>query len=369
MKKITILFLALTAVAGTWLRAESADLNHFKNLTAYSADSGFRLVFAFEGEPEEKVRFLEKSFEIDFGSSTISPAKKVYEINRAGISDVTAYQSDPQTVRIKIKSTGDMKEFRKRLSLKRHDEKFIVNVAAHPPAVMLKQPRPEKPVANKGAVEELSASLSDIGKSATSQNEKPDEAMDGFLDYSEPSVSALPSFGESMLKVGGALAIVLALAFFLALGTKKYLLGGADAIGMKRQVKVLSNHFIGVKKSVTLVEIGGEILALGVTNDNINLLARYDDPEKIEKIMLNHRLPEKPTGFFKKLPFMSRVSKKTKPVANDFSRKIESYAKTLEENDAQKNSEKPPTRKEELLSSATEVITSRLRAMENRQGR
>jgi len=369
--------LALAAVAGTWLRAESANLNRFKNLTAYSVSGDFRLVFAFEGKPKEKVRFLEKSVEIVFSDATVSPAEKIYEINRAGISGVTVYQSDPQTVRINIKSGGDMKEFRKRLSLKRQDGKFIVNVAAPPPAAApkqiaeknLKKPaQTEKPVTGKNVVEELTASLSNIGRSSTPQDEKPDETIDGFLNYEKPSVSQLPSFGESMVKVGGALAIVLALALFLALGARKYLLGGAGGVGIKRQVQVLSNHFIGVKKSVTLVEIGGEILALGVTNENINLLARYDAPEKIERIMLNHRLPDKPMGIFKKLPFINRVSGRKKPAQSDFSRKIENYAKSLEENDSQKNSKKQPT-KEELLSNAAKVITSRLRAMENKPGR
>jgi flagellar protein FliO/FliZ len=51
-----------------------------------------------------------------------------------------------------------------------------------------------------------------------------------------------------------------------------------------RLVKVLGNTYIGVKKQVSLVEIPGSVLVLGLSSDNISLLAKIDDKEILENL-------------------------------------------------------------------------------------
>ena len=48
-------------------------------------------------------------------------------------------------------------------------------------------------------------------------------------------------------------------------------------------IRVLGNTYIGVKKQISLVEIPGAVLVLGLSSDNISLLAKIDD----EKILGN----------------------------------------------------------------------------------
>ncbi len=188
-----------------------------------------------------------------------------------------------------------------------------------------------------------------------------------FLNYSDPEVPALPSFGKSLVKIGGALAVVLAMVLLLAFTAKKYLSGMETAMGAKKQLKVLSNHFIGVKKSVTLVELAGEVLVLGVTSDNINLLARYDDPEKIERIKFTHRLPDRPMGIFKRLPIFSRASGKRDGKNPAFAKQVEASARAMNEMEDKKAAERKSA-KETLISEAVYSIASRLRALENTTG-
>jgi flagellar protein FliO/FliZ len=60
---------------------------------------------------------------------------------------------------------------------------------------------------------------------------------------------------------------------------------GSQTRGSKgRLIKVLGNTYIGVKKQIALVEIPGAVLVLGVSNDNISLLARIDDDETLENL-------------------------------------------------------------------------------------
>ncbi|MDY6791186.1 MAG: flagellar biosynthetic protein FliO [Thermodesulfobacteriota bacterium] len=48
-----------------------------------------------------------------------------------------------------------------------------------------------------------------------------------------------------------------------------------------RMIKVLESSYIGVKKNISLVEIPGAILVLGITNDHISLLSKIENQEVI----------------------------------------------------------------------------------------
>ena len=224
-------------------------------------------------------------------------------------------------------------------------------------------PMPDS-LARETAASELKAALSDVSLSVAA-DKKPVKGL--FADYSEPEVPEVPSLGESLVKVGGALAVVLAMVLILAFAAKRYLSGAKSALSAQKQLTVLSTHFIGVKKSVTLVEIAGEVLALGVTNENINLLARYDDPEKIEQIKMTHRLPDKPLGVFKKLPGFSKISGAKGGKKRAFIKEVESRTRAMNEREKELAGKRDAAR-EELVSKAAGTIASRHRKLEKAAG-
>ncbi|MEE8484843.1 MAG: flagellar biosynthetic protein FliO, partial [Nitrospinota bacterium] len=177
----------------------------------------------------------------------------------------------------------------------------------------------------------------------------------------------IPSLGEAVVKVGSALAIVLALVLIVSFGARKYLNAMEGSLGSKKQLKVLSSHHIGVKKTVTIIELAGEILVLGVANESINLLARYTDEDKIEELRFAHRLPDRPNGMFKRLPFLSGIKKIKQKVNPAFAKKVASYVdsmktetmKTSKESDTANDG----TSKDEMVSSVAASIAAHLRAM------
>ena len=53
---------------------------------------------------------------------------------------------------------------------------------------------------------------------------------------------------------------------------------------MPKNVRVVETRFLGPKKSLVLVEVGGEYLLLGSTNDGISLIKQVDMIESVEVI-------------------------------------------------------------------------------------
>lgn len=92
-----------------------------------------------------------------------------------------------------------------------------------------------------------------------------------------------PEFIYAAIKMIIVLGLLLG-GLILALHFVKRLTGRRDGQTKGRMIRVLANTYLGVKKSVSLVEVPGCVLVLGVTADRINLLARIDDPDTLETL-------------------------------------------------------------------------------------
>jgi flagellar biogenesis protein FliO len=88
----------------------------------------------------------------------------------------------------------------------------------------------------------------------------------------------------SSMKMFSMLALVLGIIFLLFFGFKKFVLKNTVFGGGEKLVNVLGTGFLGPKKNIVLVEVAGEVLVLGMSQDHIALLTSITDPEKIEEI-------------------------------------------------------------------------------------
>jgi flagellar biosynthetic protein FliO len=88
----------------------------------------------------------------------------------------------------------------------------------------------------------------------------------------------------SGLKMVSMLSVVLGIMFLLFFGFKKYVLKNTMFGGGEKLVHVLGSGYLGPKKNIVLVEVAGELLVLGMSQNNISLLTNIVDPEKIEEI-------------------------------------------------------------------------------------
>lgn len=88
----------------------------------------------------------------------------------------------------------------------------------------------------------------------------------------------------SGLKMISMFTVVLGLMFLIFFGFKKYVLKNTAFGGGNQLVNVLGSWFLGPKKNIALVEVAGEVLVLGMSQENITLLSSIIDEEKIEEI-------------------------------------------------------------------------------------
>lgn len=91
------------------------------------------------------------------------------------------------------------------------------------------------------------------------------------------------SLVSAIFKVIGSLGLVLLLLLLFLLLIKKYGMGRLAARS-NSLIKVVSTRMIGAKKYVTLLEVGGEFFLVGVTEQQINLLARLQGSKELQEL-------------------------------------------------------------------------------------
>ena len=101
-----------------------------------------------------------------------------------------------------------------------------------------------------------------------------------------------PDFLSAALKTGAALAVVLATVWGLSRLLKGPLAQGRGQGGALLRIRATLP--LGVKKQVTLVEVPGAILVLGVAPEGITCLERIGDRELIQQIQAQDTGPGRP---------------------------------------------------------------------------
>jgi flagellar biosynthetic protein FliO len=129
---------------------------------------------------------------------------------------------------------------------------------------------------------------------------------------------------SSALRMVTTLSLVLGLIFLLFFGFKKYVLKNT-AFGGGKLVQVLSTNFLAPKKNIALVEVAGEILVLGVSDQNISLLTSIREPDRIEEIKNAHGDNSHITDWKQGAP--NNADGKTSVAASNASNKFSRYLK------------------------------------------
>jgi flagellar protein FliO/FliZ len=88
-------------------------------------------------------------------------------------------------------------------------------------------------------------------------------------------MNGTPDMITAGLKMVASLGVVLAMILFLLYGIRKLTSQRIGAAGGKR-IQVLESHYMGVKKTISLVRVPGKVLVLGISGDRINLLDTLD---------------------------------------------------------------------------------------------
>lgn len=96
-------------------------------------------------------------------------------------------------------------------------------------------------------------------------------------------MNATPDMFATALKMLAALALVLGglgLFFYFARRVMRKDIGASGG-GL---IRVLTSQYIGLKKNISLVEVPGAILVVGISGDSICLLTKIEDQTILDQI-------------------------------------------------------------------------------------
>ena len=96
-------------------------------------------------------------------------------------------------------------------------------------------------------------------------------------------MNAAPDLTMTALKMISALGIILGGMFILFYFSKRFMNRDSSSSNQKL-IKIIASQYIGVKNNISLVEVPGAILVLGISNDTIRLLTKIEDQETLEKL-------------------------------------------------------------------------------------
>ena len=104
------------------------------------------------------------------------------------------------------------------------------------------------------------------------------------------------------------LGIVFVLFFFFMRVLRRTNLVRGD-VSSDLGIRLLTTKPIALHKYISLVEIGGEVLALGISETQITLLTKIDNKEFLEKMVAQRSIPTEPLSLLRQISKGSRWMK------------------------------------------------------------
>jgi len=119
---------------------------------------------------------------------------------------------------------------------------------------------------------------------------------------------------ESMLQMLAALAVVVGLILLFYYVSNRWLKSGMSVGGAQRYIRLIETRFLAPKKSLFLVEVGGEYLLLGSSAEGLQFIKQVDMLEEIE-VLDGHGLGKLVPGTLqnKIIDLVARLPKRNVP--------------------------------------------------------
>lgn len=90
----------------------------------------------------------------------------------------------------------------------------------------------------------------------------------------EEDDETLPTLSRSAVKMFASLAIVAGLILLISYAIKKFKLGGSRFGFADEYIKVLGTHNLGLKRSLMVIEVQGEVIVLSVSGSDVHFLTK-----------------------------------------------------------------------------------------------
>ena len=119
------------------------------------------------------------------------------------------------------------------------------------------------------------------------------EPTDGLLaalfadDAEEPArqeEQEVPSLGWSGLKMVSSLCVVVGIILLISYALKRFKIGARGFGFGGGLIRVIGTHSLGLKRSIMVVDVGGEVLVLSVAGNEVRMLTKIEDSQAVERI-------------------------------------------------------------------------------------
>ncbi len=115
----------------------------------------------------------------------------------------------------------------------------------------------------------------------------------------------------AIIKMILVLGTILLALFFLSRLVRGRRMGNGG--GTDSGIRVLASQCLAPQKYISLVEVGGEVLALGISEHHISLLTKVENREFIQKISSRIQSQNRPENLFLFPSFQSFIAKAKEP--------------------------------------------------------
>lgn len=88
----------------------------------------------------------------------------------------------------------------------------------------------------------------------------------------------------AFLQMLASLALVLGIIYLFYYLSSRFFRTGGGQRAAERHIRVVETRYLAPKKSLVLVEVGGEFLLLGSSGDRLNFIKQIDILEEIEVV-------------------------------------------------------------------------------------
>ncbi len=295
MKKVQNSFYAVALIFTFWIWSPHFSFAAISLDQIKLGDAG-DVIFSFNGNIEKadiKLDFLGDIVQMSMGDVTVYPSK-IIQLPGKDLTKIFAYQYSPKQVRFRFSVHGKAAGYRDRFRYEKIGKKIRVQLSENgrqsesgdsvfqsqvsDPKVGVSD---ETDAAGDAALVEQVLHSKPIqpivlGHSGQKESIRGDESP--ILTTAKP----LPPIGPALLKVSLLLGVLVGLGFTVKrLKNSKW--NPLLKVGIHKQgqmIEVLSTHYLGPKKGITLVRVAGRMLVLGVTDDSIHLITEIGDSLK-----------------------------------------------------------------------------------------
>ena len=108
--------------------------------------------------------------------------------------------------------------------------------------------------------------------------------MDVETNLINAVTSSQPDFYSTAIRTFSILFILLAVILIGSYLVKRFWPKGSGFMGSNQWIKVIAASYIAPKKTISLVEVAGEMLVLGLTDSQITMLTKINDEHMISHI-------------------------------------------------------------------------------------